>query len=195
MFKPEKAPSILTFQDWLSAANRAMCVSAGEGGGQSMSRSLSEREREKLADKIAGLQSLDVAQLKAHWRTLYAAEAPARFSRDLLMRAVAYRLQERALSGLKPITRRLFQRIAADAHARRPLGVVSVRKLEAGAVLIREWNGVQHTVVVLENGFRYRGQRYRSLSELARLITGSRLSGPLFFGLKNRTEALGDGAH
>ena len=173
-----------------------MCVSACEGGGQSMSRSLSEREREKLADKIAGLQSLDVAQLKAHWRTLYTTEAPARFSRDLLIRAVAYRLQERALGGLKPITRRLCQRIAADAHARRPLEVVSVRKLEPGAVLIREWGGIQHQVMVLENGFRYRGQRYRSLSELARLITGSRWSGPLFFGLKNRTKAeAGDGAH
>ena len=68
------------------------------------------------------------------------------------------------------------------------------RKLEPGAVLIREW-GIKHQVMVLEQGFSYRGQRYRSLSELARLITGSRWSGPLFFGLKNRTEALGDGAH
>jgi len=150
----------------------------------------------KAGGQNRGLQSLDVAQLKAHWRTLYTTEAPARFSRDLLIRAVAYRLQERALGGLKPITRRLCQRIAADAHAPRPLEVVSVRKLEPGAVLIREWGGIQHQVMVLENGFRYRGQRYRSLSELARLITGSRWSGPLFFGLKNRTKAeAGDGAH
>jgi Protein of unknown function (DUF2924) len=60
-----------------------------------MSRSLSEREREKLAGEIAGLQSLDVEQLKVRWRTLYQTEAPTRFSRELLMRAVAYRLQER----------------------------------------------------------------------------------------------------
>jgi hypothetical protein len=161
-----------------------------------MSRSLSEREREKLADEIAGLQSLDVAQLKARWRTLYKTEAPARFSRDLLIRAVAYRLQERALGGLKPTTRRLFERVAADARARQPLKVVSVRKLEPGAVLIREWNGVKHKVVVLESGFSYRAHRYRSLSELARLITGSRWSGPLFFGLKNRPKKeAGDGAH
>jgi hypothetical protein len=161
-----------------------------------MSRSLSEREREKLADEIAGLQSLDVAQLKARWRTLYKTEAPARFSRDLLIRAVAYRLQERALGGLKPTTRRLFERVADDARARQPLKVVSVRKLEPGAVLIREWNGVKHKVVVLESGFSYRAHRYRSLSELARLITGSRWSGPLFFGLKNRPKKeAGDGAH
>src|SRR5438309_6990029 len=65
-----------------------------------MSRSLSEREREKLTGEIARLQSLNVEQLKARWRTLYQTEAPIRFSRDLLLRAVAYRLQERALGGL-----------------------------------------------------------------------------------------------
>jgi hypothetical protein len=94
-----------------------------------MSRSLSEREREKLAGEIAALQSLDVEKLKVRWRTLYQTEAPTRFSRELLMRAVAYRLQERALGGLKPVTRRLFQRVAADAHARRPSSLVVIRVL------------------------------------------------------------------
>jgi len=61
-----------------------------------------------------------------------------------------------------------------------------VRKLEPGAVLIREWGGVKHQVVVLESGFSFRGQRYRSLSQVARLITGSRWSEPLLFGLKTR---------
>jgi DUF2924 family protein len=161
-----------------------------------MSRSFSEHEREKLAGEIARLQSLEVAQLKARWRTLYATEAPSHFSRDLLMRAIAYRLQERALGGLTPTTRRLLQRVAADARVRRPLKPVPVRKLEPGGVLIREWHGVKHKVVVLESGFSFQGQRYRSLSELARVITGSRWSGPLFFGLNNRTKAeAGDGAH
>ena len=160
-----------------------------------MSRSLSEREREKLTGEIARLQSLDVEQLKARWRTLYQSEAPTRFSRDLLLRAVAYRLQERALGGLKPATRRLFQRVAADAHARRPLKLKPLRRLEVGAVLIREWGGVKYKVVVLENGFSFRSQCYGSLSAVARQITGSHWSGPLFFGLKNRTKAeAGDGA-
>ena len=160
-----------------------------------MSRSLSEREREKLTGEIAGLQSLDLEQLKARWRTLYQTEAPTRFSRDLLMRAVAYRLQERALGGLKPATRRLFQRIAADAHARRPLKLKPLRRLEPGAVLIRQWGGVKHKIVVLGNGFSFRSQCYGSLSAVARQITGSHWSGPLFFGLKNRTKAeAGDGA-
>jgi hypothetical protein len=157
-----------------------------------MSRSLSEPERERLASEIAALQSLDVTRLRTRWRTLYGSEAPARFSRDLLMRAVAYRIQERSLGGLRPATRRLFQRVAADAHSRRPLKLAPLRRLEPGAVLIREWHGVKHRVAVRENGFSFRGQHYRSLSAVARLITGSRWSGPLFFGLKHRTKAEGD---
>jgi hypothetical protein len=153
-----------------------------------MSRALSEPEQEKLAGEIAALQSFDVTRLKTCWRSLYGSEAPARFSRDLLMRAVAYRMQERAMGELKPTTRRLFARIAADAHARRPLTIVPLGTPQPGAILIREWNGVKHKVVVGEDGFSFRNQRYRSLSAIARLITGSRWSGPLFFGLKHRTK-------
>jgi len=161
-----------------------------------MSRSLTEHRRERLASEIAALQSLDVERLRARWRALYQTEAPSRFSRDLLLRAVAYRLQERTLGGLKPTIRRLFQRVAADPFARQPLKLTLVRRLEAGAVLIREWGGVNYKVMVVEGGFRFRGQHYRSLSAVARLITGSRWSGPLFFGLKHRTMAeAGDGAH
>ena len=154
-----------------------------------MSRWLSEHEREKLAGEIAALQSVDVTQLKTRWRTLYGSEAPSRFSRDLLMRAVAYRMQERALGGLTPTTRRLFQRVAADAHARRPPKMVPLGTPQPGAILIREWNVVKYKVVAREDGFSFRGQHYRSLSAVARLITGSRWSGPLFFGLKHRTKA------
>jgi hypothetical protein len=160
-----------------------------------MSRSLSEPDRERLAAEIAELQSLDVTRLKTCWRTLYGRAAPARFSRELLIRAVAYRLQERALGGLKPATRRMFQRVAADAHSRRPLKLAPLRRVEPGALLIREWNGVKYKVVVVEDGFSFRGHHYRSLSAVARLITGSRWSGPLFFGLKHRTKTEGgDGA-
>jgi hypothetical protein len=154
-----------------------------------MVRSLSEKEREKLASEIARLHSLGVEQLKSRWWNLYRSQAPARFSRDLLVRAIAYRIQERALGGLSTATRRLFERIAAAAQARRPLKLAPVRSLEPGAVLIREWGGIKHQVLVLDHGFSYGGKHYRSLSELARLITGSRWSGPLFFGLKHRTKA------
>ena len=160
-----------------------------------MRRSMSEPERERLAAEIAALESLDVTRLKMRWRSLYGSEAPARFSRDLLMRAVAYRMQERALGGLKPATQRLFQRVAAAAHARRPLKLAPLRTLEPGAVLIREWNGVKYKVAVVEDGFSFRGQHYRSLSAVARRITGSQWSGPLFFGQKHRTKTeSGNGA-
>jgi hypothetical protein len=149
-----------------------------------MSRSFSEHEREELAGEIAALQTLDVEQLRARWRSLYLTQAPSRLSRDLMLRAVAYRLQERALGGLKPTTRRLFQRIAADTHARRPLKILPHGTPQPGAILIREWNGVKYKVVVREDGFSFRGQHYRSLSPVARLITGSRWSGPLVLRLE-----------
>src|SRR5690349_12314173 len=101
-----------------------MCVSACAGGRQSMSRLLSNAEREKLANEIAALEAVDVAQLRARWRRVYRTEAPARFSRDLLIRAIAYWLQERALGGLKLAARRLFERVAANAQARRPLKLI-----------------------------------------------------------------------
>src|SRR5580693_4657974 len=96
-----------------------MCVTAGDGGRQSMTRNVPDKEGQKLSAEIALLKSLDVDQLRARWKILYETQAPTRFSRDLLMRAVAYRMQERVLGGLKPATRRLFERVSQDARARR----------------------------------------------------------------------------
>ena len=105
-------------------------------------------------------------------------------------------MQERVLGGLRPATRRLFQRVVANAQARRPLKVGPVRKLEPGAVLIREWGGIKHRVMVRASGFSFGAKEYRSLSEVARVITGTRWSGPLFFGLKKRAQAeAGDEPH
>lgn len=160
-----------------------------------MTRNVPDMERQKLSAEIALLESLDVDQLRARWKILYETEAPTRFSRDLLMRAVAYRMQERVLGGLKPATRRLFERLSQDVRARHPIRVAPVRKLAPGALLIREWGGAKYQVTVLESGVMFRGKSYRSLSEVARVITGNRWSGPLFFGLKARLkEVSGDGA-
>lgn len=156
---------------------------------------VSEKEREKLAVELGGLESLSTPQLRARWKTLYETEAPPRFSRDLLVRAVAYRMQERVLGGLKPATRRVLERAAQDARSHRPIQVAPVRKLGAGAILIREWGGTKHHVTVIESGVVFHGKRYRSLSEVARVITGSRWSGPLFFGLRaSPKEETADGA-
>ncbi|MGA2412308.1 MAG: DUF2924 domain-containing protein, partial [Candidatus Binataceae bacterium] len=101
------------------------------------------------------------------------------------IQGIAYRLQEKALGGLKPATVRLLARIADAAAARRQAAPETATiRLSAGTVLIREWRGAKHQVTVLNDGFLFRAKRFRSLSQIARAITGSRWSGPLFFGLK-----------
>jgi hypothetical protein len=144
----------------------------------------------QLAAELALLAKSPTATLKQRWRTLYGTNPPSRIGRGLLMRAVAYRLQERALGGLKPATRRLLARLAAAASADQPLRLTTRSPLSARTILMREWQGVTHEVVVLERGVSYRQKRYRSLSEVARLITGCRWSGPRFFGL--RKKAIGE---
>jgi hypothetical protein len=99
---------------------------------------------------------------------------------------------EREFGGLAPATRRLLERVDANRCSR--LLVARARKVAPGALLIREWRGAAHQVTVHDDGVVYRGKRYGSLSEIARLITGTRWSGPLFFGLRKRAEEARDGA-
>ena len=82
-----------------------------------MTRNVPDKERQELSAEVALLESFDVDQLRARWKILYETEAPLRFSRDLLMRAAACRMQERVLGGLKPATRRLLERVLQDARA------------------------------------------------------------------------------
>ena len=142
-----------------------------------------------LAHEIAALRRATPADLKERWRSLYCTEPPRRISRDLLIRALAYRIQEKALGGLKPSTRRLLAKVAADASARRPIVVAPEPSLKPGTVLLREWHGTQHQVIVRQDGIVFNGKQYKSLSQVAYRITGTKWSGPLFFGLKaNRQE-------
>ena len=97
-----------------------------------------------------------------------------------MLRAVAYRMQERILGGLSPATRRVLEGLGEKASTKPP-----PRELRPGTLLVREWQGTSHQVVVTDTGVIYRSRTYRSLSEVARLITGSRWSGPRFFGLKS----------
>jgi DUF2924 family protein len=157
-------------------------------------RNVSDKEREKLTAEITGLESLDLSQLRAQWKLLYETDAPPHLSRDLLRRAVAYRMQENILGGLKPATRRLLERVAENARAHKPTKVVPTRRVGPSAILLREWGGTRHEVTVLENGAMFRGKRYRSLSQVARVITGSHWSGPLFFGLKTAAKEASNGA-
>jgi DUF2924 family protein len=149
-----------------------------------MKRNPSRSGARSLADELAELRGLDLTALRQRWRVLYRTEAPVRIGQALLLQAVAYRLQERVLGGLKPSTRRLLERTAEDdLHRRTPMEAPAT-KVTPGSVLIREWHGVSHRVTVLADGVLLRGARYRSLSEVARKITGTRWSGPRFFGLR-----------
>ncbi len=142
---------------------------------------------EKPAQEIVRLPALDVPALRQRWAALFGDDPAPNLGRALLIRAIAYRLQEKALAGLKPSTQRVLDRIADNRSKDAPLDIAKTRA-SAGTVLIREWRGVSHRVTVLDNEVVYRGKRYKSLSEVARAITGSRWSGPLFFGLKGRAK-------
>ena len=149
-----------------------------------MKRNASRSETRSLAEELAALRGLDATALKQRWRALYRTEAPVRIGRTLLQQAVAYRLQERALGGLKSSTLRLLERVVENHDRRRPPTAAPTTRVASGSVLIREWHGVSHRVTVRKDGVLLRGTRYRSLSEVARKITGTRWSGPRFFGLR-----------
>jgi Protein of unknown function (DUF2924) len=140
-------------------------------------------QAEKISAEIAALASLDLKDLKLRWRDLYDTEPPSRISRELLTRAIAYRLQGKEFGGLRLTTRWMLERITDDLSSCRAR-LSQTRKAAPGTLLIREWRGEAHQVTVHDDAVVYRGKRYRSLSEVARLITGTRWSGPLFFGLR-----------
>jgi DUF2924 family protein len=149
-----------------------------------MTQKLSKGGPEKLADDLKDLTLRTERELRDSWRSLYRTEPPNKIDRSLLIQGVGYRIQENALGGLKSATRRLLMRAAENVAAGGDIRVNSNRTAKPGTVLVRDWGGVTHQVAVQEHGLLFRGKRYGSLSEIARVITGSRWSGPLFFGLK-----------
>jgi len=158
-----------------------------------MKGKFSSSNPETLTRAIAALAGASRADLTSRWGVLYDTEPPRRISRELLRRAIAYRLQELAFGGLKPATRRLLARVAADALARRPIAFPPAPILVPGTVLLRNWHGTEHQVIVRELGVEFQGAQYQSLSQVARQITGSKWSGPLFFGLKQRVQQVANG--
>ncbi len=138
-----------------------------------------------LASDLAGLPGLTTKELLTRWKALYRNTPPARISRQLLLRAIAHRMQEIALGGVKPAVRRILAKAAVEAAAGREIAVPPPT-FKAGTRLLREWRGNTHEVILLEDGVLYDGSRFRSLSEVARTITGARWSGPRFFGLKGQ---------
>ena len=110
-----------------------------------MKRNPSRSGTRSLADELAELRGLDLTALKQRWRVLYRTEAPVHIGRALLLQAVAYRLQERVLGGLKSSTRRLLERAAEDKVDRRPPTEAPATRVTPGTVLIREWHGTSIT--------------------------------------------------
>ncbi|WP_421693843.1 DUF2924 domain-containing protein [Aestuariivirga sp.] len=128
---------------------------------------------------------MSTSQLRTLWHRYYHVPVPKGLSRDLLIRFIAYRLQEEAQGGLGKATLRRLE--ALGARLRCPDGADSrclPASLRPGTTLVREWNGTTHMVLVLEDGFEYRGERFPSLTKVAAAISGLHRSGPAFFGLK-----------
>lgn len=144
-----------------------------------------------LAERLAALSRVPYAELHAEWRRLYRAHPPKKIGRDVLELGLAWKLQEKALGGTSVSTKRRLIDLAQAMETNGDLTKARAAKVKPGAKLVREWRGETHDVLVLEGGFLWKGERWRSLSLIAREITGTRWSGPRFFGLtgsKERTE-------
>ena len=138
--------------------------------------------------RLAALKTTPTPDLKSQWRELFDSEPPP-FNRRYLESRLAYRIQELAYGGLKPETVARLEALGEQLDGGNPI-MRRIRAGEdrpiAGTRLVREYQGVQHTVTVLADGFEYEGRPYRSLSAIARAITGTRWNGWSFFGLKNQ---------
>ena len=142
-------------------------------------------------EALSRLPELNLGELRQQWRILYKTEASPHLSRELLVRAVAYRMQEVALGGLRSGRQRQLHQIAQEFKETGETRLRARPELKPGTRLVREWQGRTYDVLVLNDGFSWQDTHHRSLSAIARKITGTAWSGPLFFGLKpNRTVAL-----
>jgi hypothetical protein len=141
-------------------------------------------ERPSVEAQLDAIRDLDREALVARWRSIYGQPPPKGISRRLLQRAAAYAVQTKAYGGLKPKTRKMLLR-TADGDDGTAVTQLRTGKpaLTPGTCLLREWNGRTHQVDVTDDGFVWNGETYRSLSAVARAITGARWSGPRFFGL------------
>jgi hypothetical protein len=143
--------------------------------------------QDPILARLAALKLMSVNELKTEWQALFAAPAPNN-SRTFLEGRLAYRIQELTYGGPDKQTRRLLDLLADEVEGTltRKAQIADPRNPVVGTKLIREWDGTAHTVTVLKDGFDWAGQRYKSLSAVARAITGTRWNGYRFFGLRER---------
>jgi DUF2924 family protein len=145
-----------------------------------------------LEAEIAHLRDLDLSGLRARWHSVFRRNAPDHLPRHLLYRILAYRLQADRLGDLDRDTQRFLDQVAAGTRNANEIPMASNQAsrhgLATGTTLVREWGGKPQRVMVLEEGFAWNGTTYRSLTEIAFAMTGTRWSGPRFFGVRSRAE-------
>jgi hypothetical protein len=141
-----------------------------------------------VEDELDRLPVMPIVQLRVRYREVFRSDPPEAFGPDLLRRSIAHRIQEKAYGGLSRSAQRLLDQMM-KAYAAKPNGkIVLPRRIKPGSVLVREWKGKSHRVMVLAEGFAYDGKTFGNLSEIAVLITGTRWNGPRFFGLRSKAE-------
>ena len=139
-----------------------------------------------LTDKISALPALNKAQLLVIWRENFTKSPPPKLRKELMVPILAYRMQEKEYGGLSQSARRRLCEIARSiASEKRPQNEVQPHS-EKGTRLLRSWHGKVHEVIVTDSGYVYRGSTFSSLSKIAKEITGTQWSGPLFFGTKKK---------
>ncbi len=146
---------------------------------------------ENLDAELDRIKTLRLRALRKHWGKRLEEPPPAWRSADLLRRSLAFRLQEREYGGLDKNTKRRLRSLAQALESEGELPLTPDLSLKPGAKLIREWHGKTYTVIALEEGFEFKGRRFRSLSRIAREITGARWSGMRFFGLTRNSKPIG----
>jgi Protein of unknown function (DUF2924) len=139
-------------------------------------------DREAIEAEIDRIRSLGLDDLRTLWRTTFRSSPPKGFTKDLVARFICWHIQEQTFGGLDPQTAKVL-----DGYARN--NKPPDRRLKAGTVLVREYQGERHTVTVVPGGgYVWRENTYASLSTIARAITGTAWNGPRFFGLRNRRD-------
>jgi len=139
---------------------------------------------DSLSEQIATLPSLNKAQLLAIWAEHFSKDPPSGLRKELMVPILAYRMQEREFGGLSHGARRRLREVATSLNTEKPSQERADSAPQTGTRLLRMWRGEVHEVIATGNGYLYRGQTYSSLSRIARDITGTRWSGPLFFGVR-----------
>ena len=136
-----------------------------------------------MTSKLERLKQLSPDDLRTEWRRYFRNEPPPRIGRDLMIRAVAHKMQEQALGGLKGPVKRKLKALMETIGAGKHVGVAGAAVLKPSMRLMREWRGQRYDVHILDNGFEFQGCTYQSLTAIAGEITGTHWSGPRFFGL------------